>query len=58
MAASGDNDGDAAAAGLVVFRRIPDAEALSLMAVHPADKSGVLRAEWHRWWCSAHVLPE
>jgi hypothetical protein len=42
---------------MVVFNRIPDGEAQRLIAGDPAVKADVLRVEFHRWWCAAHVLP-
>ena len=50
-------EGDGLAA-IVIFARMPDEEAQRLMREDPAVKSGVLRAEFHRWWCAAHVLTE
>ena len=32
-------------------------EAQRLLEEDPAVKGDVLRVEWHRWWCSEHVLP-
>ncbi len=42
---------------ILIFDRIPDAEARQLMDADPAVKSGMIRMESHRWWSAAHVLP-
>jgi uncharacterized protein YciI len=57
LAASGDVEGDPALAAIVIFNRLPDDEARRLIEADPAVKSGLLRVEYHRWWCAAHVLP-
>ena len=48
---------DASAAGIAVFNRIPEAEAVSLAAADPVVAAGALTVEAHRWWCAAHVFP-
>ncbi len=58
LAAAGPSDGDRDLVGIGVFQRIPDEEAQRLMADDPSVKAGVMRAEFHRWWCAAHVLPQ
>ena len=55
--AAGPVEGDPSTAGIVIFDRIPDAEAASLAAADPAVSAGVLAVEAHRWWCAAHVFP-
>jgi len=55
--AAGAVEGDSSVAGIVIFDRIPDAEAASLAAADPAVSAGVLTVEAHRWWCAAHVFP-
>jgi uncharacterized protein YciI len=57
LSAGGDSEGDSEMAGLVVFRPIARDEAEKLMQDDPAVKAGVLRVEFHGWWCSDHVLP-
>ncbi len=57
VAASGPVIDDATLAGIVIFDRIPDAEAGKLLDADPAVKAGELRFESHRWWSAAHVLP-
>jgi uncharacterized protein YciI len=57
VAMQGPTEGDDELSAMVVFNRIPDDEAQRLIAGDPAVKAGVLRAEFHRWWCAAHVLP-
>jgi uncharacterized protein YciI len=58
MAAAGHIEGDYGLAGIMIFNRIPVEEAERLTAADPAVSAGLLRAESHRWWCAAHVLPE
>ena len=58
LAAAGPSDGDRDLVGIGVFRRIPDEEAQRLMADDPSVKAGVMRPEFHRWWCAAHVFPQ
>jgi hypothetical protein len=41
----------------VIFNRLPDDEARRLIDADPAVKAGLLRVDYHRWWCAAHVLP-
>jgi len=43
--------------GFVVFRPIPLEKAQQSLADDPAVKAGLLRAEFHNWWSSDHVLP-
>jgi uncharacterized protein YciI len=43
--------------GLVIFKPIALEDAQKLLENDPAVKSGVLRAEYHQWWSSDHVLP-
>jgi uncharacterized protein YciI len=57
LSAAGAVEGGGDLLGIVIFRRIPDDEARRLMEDDPAVKAGLLRAEQHRWWCSAHVVP-
>jgi len=57
VAMHGPIEGDDELSSVVVFNRIPDDEAQRLIAGDPAVKAGILRAEFHRWWCAAHVLP-
>lgn len=42
---------------LIIFRPISPEEAQKLLSEDPAIKAGVLRAEYHHWWSSDHVLP-
>jgi uncharacterized protein YciI len=58
LAAAGPVVGDAAAAEILIFDRIPDEEAAQLADADPAVKGGLLSVEAHRWWCAAHVLPK
>jgi uncharacterized protein YciI len=58
LAAAGPSDGDRDLVGIGVFQRIPDEEAERLMADDPSVKAGVMRPEFHRWLCAAHVLPQ
>jgi uncharacterized protein YciI len=55
--AAGAVERDPSAAGIVIFDRIPDAEAASLAAADPAVSAGLLTVEAHRWWCAANVFP-
>ena len=57
VAAAGPMPGEEDPVGLGIFRRIPLEEARSLMEADPTVKAGVVRLEWHRWWCAEHVLP-
>jgi len=57
VAMLGPTVGDDELSAVVVFNRIPGDEAQRLIAGDPAVKADVLRAEFHRWWCAAHVLP-
>ncbi|MCC6393474.1 MAG: hypothetical protein IT167_22935 [Bryobacterales bacterium] len=57
IVAAGAAEGDPSAAGIVIFDRIPDAEAASLAAADPAVSAGLLTVEAHRWWCAANVFP-
>jgi uncharacterized protein YciI len=43
--------------GLVIFKAIPFEDAQKLLQEDPAIQAGVLRAEYHQWWSSDHVLP-
>jgi uncharacterized protein YciI len=43
--------------GLVILRPMALEEAQHLLGRDPAVQAGVLRAEYHRWWVSDHVLP-
>jgi len=43
--------------GVAVFRPGPLADARELLEKQPEVSSGVLRVEYHSWWCAAHVLP-
>jgi uncharacterized protein YciI len=57
MAAAGPMPGEEDPLGMGIFRRIPIEEARQLMEADPTVKAGVVRLEWHRWWCADHVLP-
>jgi uncharacterized protein YciI len=57
LGAAGDIDDPNGLQGLVIFKRIPIEEARSLLEQDPAIQAGLLRAEYHRWWSSDHVLP-
>jgi uncharacterized protein YciI len=57
VAAWGSASGRPGLVAIVVFNRLTDDEAQRLMAADPAVASGSTRAEFHRWWCAAHVLP-
>jgi uncharacterized protein YciI len=57
VAMQGPTEGDDELSAMVVFNRVPDDEAQRLIAGDPAVKAHVLRVEFHRWWCAAHVLP-
>ena len=57
LAAMGPVSESANIAEVLIFDRIPDEEAAALAAADPAVKAGLLQAEAHRWWSSAHVLP-
>lgn len=57
IVAAGPVEGDASATDIVIFDRIPDAQAASLAAADPAVSRGQLTPELHRWWSSAHVFP-
>ena len=57
LAASGPIEADPSLVAIAVFNRMPDDEARRLIESDPAVKSGLLRVEYHRWWCAAHVLP-
>jgi uncharacterized protein YciI len=43
--------------GVVVFRPISLDEARRLLSADPAVQAGVIRADFHAWWSSDHVLP-
>jgi uncharacterized protein YciI len=55
--AAGAVDGDLSAVEILIFDRIPDEEASSLVADDPAVRQGLLTVEVHRWWCAANVFP-
>lgn len=57
LAAAGPAESGDGIVSLVVFDRMEFDAAERLMAEDPAVKSGALKPEFHRWWCSAHVLP-
>ncbi len=57
IAAAGAVEGDPSVAEILIFDRIPDAEAASLAAADPAVSAGVLTVEAHRWWCAANLFP-
>jgi uncharacterized protein YciI len=57
LSAAGRVTGEEELAGMVVFWAIPMDEAQKLEEDDPAVKAGVLRAEFHQWWSSDHVLP-
>ena len=58
LAAVGPVTGGGNVAEVLIFNRIPDEEAAQIAAEDPAVKAGILSVEPHRWWCSAHVLPQ
>ncbi|MFI5338145.1 MAG: YciI family protein, partial [Opitutales bacterium] len=58
LAAAGPVPGDGDLLAILIFNRISDEESRRLVEDAPAVKAGVFRVEQHRWWCSAHVLPE
>lgn len=58
LAAAGEVVGRARVAEVLIFKRIDDDDMAQLAAADPAARAVVLRVETHRWWCSAHVLPE
>ena len=43
--------------GLIIFKPIPFEKAQQLLNNDPAVEAGMLRAEFHHWWSSDHVLP-
>ena len=43
--------------GMVVFRPLSLHEAQRLLREDPAVRAGILRADFHAWWSSDHVLP-
>jgi uncharacterized protein len=57
LAMMGRTEGEDDLAGVLVFNRIPDDEAQRLVAADPGVQAGVMRPEFHRWWCAEHVLP-
>jgi uncharacterized protein YciI len=57
LAAAGRVDGDDSIVALVVFKRIPVPDAQMLLREYSAQTTGILRAEYHQWWSSDHVLP-
>jgi uncharacterized protein YciI len=57
VVAAGAVEGDTSAVGMMIFDRIPDAEAASLAAADPAVSAGMLTVEAHRWWSAAHIFP-
>ena len=57
VAMLGSTEGNDELSAMVVFNRITDEEAQRLMAEDPAVKANVLQAEFHRWWCAEHVMP-
>jgi uncharacterized protein YciI len=57
LAAGGTFEGESDIAGLVIFQRMPEADARRLADEDPFVKAGVVEIEQHRWWCAAHVLP-
>jgi uncharacterized protein YciI len=57
LAAAGPVENDPKLSGIFIFHRIPDEEAKRLADGDPAAAAGVLRVEFHRWWCAEHVLP-
>jgi uncharacterized protein YciI len=58
LAAAGPVESGEELLAILIFNRISDEEARRLVNDDPAVKAGVLRVEYHRWWCAAHVLPE
>lgn len=57
VVAHGTVEGDPSAVEIVIFHRIPDSEAASLVGADPAVSGGLLSFEAHRWWCAANVFP-
>lgn len=57
LGAAGNVESGGEMLAIVIFNRMPDAEAKRLIDEDPAVKSGALRAEYHHWWSAAHVLP-
>jgi uncharacterized protein YciI len=57
LAAAGSMEGDPNMVGMVVFQRIPLADARRLIAEDPAVKANLVSVEPHRWWSADHVLP-
>lgn len=57
LGAAGSIEGPDDFLGVVIFTALPLEEAQRLMEVDPAVKAGALRAEFHNWWSSDHVLP-
>jgi uncharacterized protein YciI len=43
--------------GLIIFKPIPFEKPQQLLNNDPAVEAGMLRAEFHHWWSSDHVLP-
>jgi len=43
--------------GMVIFKPVSLQEAQRLLRADPAVQAGVLRADFHAWWSSDHVLP-
>jgi uncharacterized protein YciI len=58
LAMAGPAEGNGELLAVVVFNRISDGEAQTLMAEDPALKANVMRNEFHRWWCAEHVIPK
>jgi uncharacterized protein YciI len=57
IAAAGRIEDDSDLGGILVFQRMPDADARRLVEDDPFVTNGVVKLEAHRWWCAAHVLP-
>jgi len=58
LAAAGSIEAPDDEFAVVVFRPAVAMEDVQrLMDDDPAVKAGVIKAEYHKWWCAAHVLP-
>jgi uncharacterized protein YciI len=57
LGAAGPIDAPDDLLGLVIFKAIPPAETQRLLGDDPAVQAGLLKAEYHTWWSSDHVLP-
>jgi uncharacterized protein YciI len=57
LGAAGAVESGGTVTAILIFNRMSDDEAKRLVDEDPAVKSLALRAEYHRWWSAAHVLP-